>query len=265
MDISWQNITRLAYQFAEEMHRGLTLYAEILAVVLTASLLGLLVGLMISRSKNKRHLRKMAHSWEIKYKTLETTARSDTQNLEDQLQALANETKAVQSTNNALVATLDKNDASIQKSRAAAIELNRQHAESQEKLLRTIQQKDIEIVELNRLVSTLADSRRGLSATLPTPTVTTNLSITPELDLGDAEAMVVPQEYASAEMMDSNMQIAAVVEPDETTKVPTKPDDEYDDLDKTTRINTNIITDFANPTNYETLVIAQATKNRNND
>lgn len=126
----------------------LSLYSEIAACVVAASIFSLFVGWMLSRSQSKRRLKRLTTDWDERYTTLEETAHSDAESLEEKLQFLGNETKALQTTNRVLTDSLKKNNSSIQEARAEAIELNRQHAETQERLQRIIQQKDREIVEL---------------------------------------------------------------------------------------------------------------------
>ena len=132
----------------------MSLYSEFIACLFAASILSLFVGWMISRSSAKKQLNAAKQSWESKLNTLEDAANADTDNLEEQLQDLAVETKALKATNKVLTESLKKNDGNIQKARAEAIELNRQHAETQERLQRVIQQKEREIVDTaNRLSS----------------------------------------------------------------------------------------------------------------
>ena len=125
----------------------LSLYSEFIACLVAASVLSLFAGWMISRSSAKKRLDAATKSWEIKFQQLEETASVDTDNLEEQLQDIAGEIKTLKTTNRVLTESLKKNDATIQKARAEAIELNRQNAETQERLQRVIQQKEREIVD----------------------------------------------------------------------------------------------------------------------
>lgn len=132
-------------QITMNMNQILTLvnlYSEFLACLVAASVLSLFAGWMLNRSAAKKRLRASTRSWERKIKKLEETARTDTDNLEEQLQDLATETRTLKARNRVLTESLEKNDATIQKARAEAIELNRQNAETQERLQRVIHQKE---------------------------------------------------------------------------------------------------------------------------
>lgn len=131
----------------------LNLYSEIIAFLAAASLLSLFCGWMMHRSRSKRQINDLTIAWEKRYGALEDAAGADIDNLEEQLQSLATETKSLQGENRELNLALKKNDTSIQKARSEAIELNRQHAETQERLQRIIQQKDREIVELGNRIN----------------------------------------------------------------------------------------------------------------
>jgi hypothetical protein len=147
------------------------LYSEILASLAAAGILGLIIGWMIKRSSAKRKLASSVATWEKRYETLEKTSHADAENLEEQLQTIAKEAKILQSTNRVLTESLKKNDTSIQKSRAEAIELNRQHAETQERLQRIILQKDREIVELGNRMHEVSGSQKPAGSTHIAPTI----------------------------------------------------------------------------------------------
>lgn len=126
----------------------LSLYSEIIAYLFAASLLGLFVGWMMQRSRAKRRLAGTIEAWKEKHSKLEASTKEDTEHLELQLQSLASDMKALQASNRTLTDNIRKNDSSLQKARADSIELNRQHAETQERLQRIIQQKDRALAEL---------------------------------------------------------------------------------------------------------------------
>ncbi len=139
-------------QLISHMQSMAVLYAEILLCIAAASILGWIAGWMMQRSKSHRQLARTTQLWEERYRKLEDTARHDAENLEEQLQSIANETKTLQATNRTLTETLKKHDTNNQKARAESIELNRQHTETHDRLQRIIQHKDREILELgNRL------------------------------------------------------------------------------------------------------------------
>jgi len=130
----------------------LSLYSDFIAYLVLASVLSLFAGWMIGRSTAKKQMAAATKIWENKIQELEEAAVVDTDNLEEQLQNLAGDTRTLKATNRVLTESLKKNDATIQKARAEAIELNRQNAETQERLQRVIQQKEREIIDTsNRL------------------------------------------------------------------------------------------------------------------
>lgn len=126
---------------------SLSLYSEFIACLVAASVLSLFVGWMLGRSSAKKRINELNSSWEEKFQQLEEAGAADTDNLEEQLQELAGETRNLKATNRVLTESLKKNDSTIQKARAEAIELNRQNSETQERLQRVIQQKEREIVD----------------------------------------------------------------------------------------------------------------------
>lgn len=140
----------------------LSLYSELVICLVAASVLSLFAGWMLRRSVEKSSRRKAIRGWAKRYQALEATAAADIENLEEQLQHLGSETKTLQATNRVLTDSLKKNDTSIQKARAEAIELNRQHAETQERLQRIIQQRDREIVELGNRVQQATELQRSM-------------------------------------------------------------------------------------------------------
>ncbi len=149
----------------------ISLYSEIIAFLVAASVISLFIGWMINRSSAKRHLNSTIEGWEKRYYALEETSRSDTENLEEQLQTLAGENKTQRNTNRVLTDSLKKNESSIQKARAESIELNRQHAETQERLQRIIQQKDREIAELGNRLNHNTGKQTSLGSTHIAPNI----------------------------------------------------------------------------------------------
>jgi myosin heavy subunit len=139
--------------FVNQIQPLFALYSDIIACLVAASVFSVFAGWMMHRSKARKQLTATVESWEKRYRALDDSARADAENLEEQLQSVAGEAKALQATNRVLTDSLKKNDTSIQKARAESIELNRQHAETQERLQRIIQQKDREILELGNRVN----------------------------------------------------------------------------------------------------------------
>lgn len=145
----------------------LSLYSEFIACLVAASVLSLFAGWMLNRSSAKKRMSTATRSWEKQFQKLEEAGIADTDNLEEKLQDLAGETRTLKATNRILTDSLKKNDVTIQKARAEAIELNRQNAETQERLQRVIQQKEREIVNSAGGLSPETDNSQG-STFLPT-------------------------------------------------------------------------------------------------
>lgn len=135
-------------EIVRQIQSAATLYAEILIIIAASSLLGLFVGLMMQRSRHKRQITRLNHYNDDQYAALKDLARRESEQLEEQLQTVAIESKSLSAKNRVLSDTVKRNDAVMQKSRAEAIELNRRHIETQERLQRIIQQKDSELAEL---------------------------------------------------------------------------------------------------------------------
>lgn len=139
--------------FMNRIQPLLAMYAEIIACFVAASVLSLVIGWLMHRGRARRQLADTNESWDKRYRALEEISRVDTENLEEQLQNLATETRGLQADRKLLSDSLRKAESNIQNFRAETIELNRQHAETQERLQRIIQQKDRELLELgNRLI-----------------------------------------------------------------------------------------------------------------
>ena len=126
----------------------LSLYSEIIVSILGASLLGLFAGWMIQKSLGKRKLAGTIASWEDRLNEAENNASRDSEHLEDQLQSLSDEVKTLTETNRSLKDSLQDNETVVHQARTDAMELNRQQAETQERLQRIIQEKEQEISEL---------------------------------------------------------------------------------------------------------------------
>ncbi len=138
-----------------------TMIAEILGCLIVAGVLGLLCGWMIKAAGAKRKQAQIEAEWSDKYSSLKSRSEQDVENLEDQLQTMGEEVKTLTNSNRSLNESLRKNETSIYQSRADAIELNRQQAETQERLQRIIMEKD---EELNALKNTTASSGLGTAA-----------------------------------------------------------------------------------------------------
>lgn len=197
-----------------QLQNILSLYSEILLLIAAATLLGWFIGFMMQGSRAKRKIKAATTSWESRYKALEETSIADTDNLEEQLQTLAQETRSLQSTNQVLTDSLKKNDTSIQKARAESIELNRQHAETQERLQRIIQQKDREIVELGHRLNNGATTSKvaNYSSIVATdnsePTSTNNSFADQDNDINYADTIAISPSVVPAEPFDATVQLS---------------------------------------------------------
>ncbi|MEE9334970.1 MAG: hypothetical protein V3U65_12855 [Granulosicoccaceae bacterium] len=135
--------------------------AEILACLAAASVLGLFCGWMIKAATGRRKLAQATADFDKKYVALEARSQQDIEHLEDSLQQMGDEVKTLTNSNRLLNDSLRKNEVSVYKSRTDAIELNRQQAETQERLQRIIMEKD---EELGVLKNSSASAELGKAA-----------------------------------------------------------------------------------------------------
>ena len=194
-----------------QIKNSIDLYSELLLCIAAASILGWLTGLMMQRSRHKRRTEDALKEWEERYRALDDASIADSKSLEEQLQSLAKELQSLQSTNRALTDTIKKNDTNIQQSRAEAIELNRQHTETHERLQRIIQQKDREIAELGNRLNQAASTHRNsdLANSLPTPSPRKDLPLADisEGDLNNADTIAFSPGQHIGETMDATVQM----------------------------------------------------------
>ncbi len=137
------------------------LITEILACLAAASVLGLFCGWMLKAATGKRKLAQATEEFDKKYAALEARTQQDVEHLEDSLQQMGDEVKTLTNSNRSLNDSLRQNEASVYKSRTDAIELNRQQAETQERLQRIIMEKD---EELGALKNSNASAELGKAA-----------------------------------------------------------------------------------------------------
>ena len=194
-----------------QIQTTVTLYWELLLCIAAASILGWLTGLMMQRSRHKKRTQNALKEWEERYRALDDASIADSKSLEAQLQSMAKELKSLQSTNRALTDTIKKNDTNIQQSRAEAIELNRQHTETHERLQRIIQQKDREIAELGSRLNQAASTHRNsdLANSLPTQSSRKDVpqSDISEGDLNNADTVAFLPGQQFGEPMDATVQM----------------------------------------------------------
>ncbi|MFK7892428.1 MAG: hypothetical protein AB8B63_16540 [Granulosicoccus sp.] len=202
-----------------------SLYWEILILLVAASLLGWVVGYMMKKSRSRKKLKVTNKTWKSKYSALEASARADAENLEDRLQTLGHEVKTLHATNNALTESMKKNDVGLQKARAESIDLNRQHAETQERLQRIIQQKDREIVDLGHRLNRLSTHASGATTTrTATEPMHADVSTFPEIndnELTYADTVAVsPAQIPAIDQLDATIQMSAPDNPVNTVSTP---------------------------------------------
>jgi len=121
------------------------LLIEIIACIFAAAFLSLFIGWAIRSALANREVEAANASWESKHSEMELRYKQDTEHLEDQIQHLQTESQQLASRNENINESLRENEISVHKARADAIELNRQQADTQERLQRIIAQKDEEL------------------------------------------------------------------------------------------------------------------------
>jgi len=126
----------------------LSLRAEIAACLLAVSLLGLIVGWMMQRSRGAGRLRRTVEALEERHAVAEKSARQDIENLEDRLQELGDEVRTLAAENRELREGSHGGRESLETARAESIELNRRQGETQERLQRIIREREREIATL---------------------------------------------------------------------------------------------------------------------
>jgi len=136
----------------------LNLYSEFIILLVAASVLSLFVGWMMSRSSSKKRMNE-----------------------------IAGETRALKANNKVLTESLKKNDLTIQKARAEAIELNRQHAETQERLQRIIQQKEKDISDRSVSAAPTSELNKRSGSTYTAPIEPTTVGAVGSVFLEDID------------------------------------------------------------------------------
>lgn len=139
-----------------------TLLIEILACLFAAAFLSLFIGWAIRSALASKEINAANAEWESKHSELKLRYDQDTEQLEEQVQKLETETKQLESRNKSISESLRENEIGVHKARADAIELNRQQADTQERLQRIIAQKDEEL-KLFRDGSTPTSADAGMS------------------------------------------------------------------------------------------------------
>jgi len=122
-----------------------TLLIEILACLFAAAVLSLFVGWAIRGAAAQKAVNAANAAWEVKLSELKLQHKQDTEHLEDQVDRLGSQSNQLAHRNDSINESLRQNELSVHQARADAIELNRQQADTQERLQRIIAQKDEEL------------------------------------------------------------------------------------------------------------------------
>ena len=193
--------------FINQIMPLLSLYSDLIACLAAACVLSLVTGWMLHKSRARKQLNATTRYWEKRHSDLEEMARTDAENLEEQLQSLATDAKAHQIHNRMLSDSIKSNDSSAQRSRAEAIELNRQHAETQERLQRIIQQKEREILELGIRVNQFGPGPGKAVSTLRSalPSSADDTDILGEGEMTHADTVAIN----TTDMFDATIQMSA--------------------------------------------------------
>ncbi len=125
-----------------------TLLTEILACIFAAAFLSLFIGWALRSVFANRELESTNTEWQKKYSEQELLYLQDKEQLDAQVQSLEDQTTTLSASNRTLTESLRDNEISVQKARTDAIELNRQQAETQERLQLIISQKEQELKSL---------------------------------------------------------------------------------------------------------------------
>lgn len=141
-----------------------TLVIEILACLFAAAFLSLFIGWAIRSFLANKEIKATEAAWTSKHSELELRYKQDTDQLEEKVKTLELEHQQVRSQNKSISDSLRENEIGVHKARADAIELNRQQADTQERLQRIIAQKDEEL-KMIRSGSAPAISATGITGT----------------------------------------------------------------------------------------------------
>lgn len=150
------------------------LLIEILAGLFAAALLSLFIGWVIRGTFAKKEIQSSNTAWESKVSTLELQHQQDTKDLRTRVEKLDTESNQLAHEKESINQSLRENELSVQQARADAIELNRQQADTQERLQRIIAQKD---EELKLFRSKVANSDTAQIGTAARATGTAALSV----------------------------------------------------------------------------------------
>lgn len=122
-----------------------TVLTEIITSLFAVGFLSLFVGWAVRSILANKELKAATSSLETKRAELQVRYNQDTEHLEGRIEQLSQERDQLSSQHEGITETLRENEIGVHKARTDAIELNRQQAETQERLQRIIAQKDEEL------------------------------------------------------------------------------------------------------------------------
>lgn len=122
-----------------------TVLTEIITSLFAVGFLSLFIGWVVRSILANQELKAATSSLETKRAELQLRYNQDTEHLEERIELLGKEKEQLASQNKGITETLRENEIGVHKARTDAIELNRQQAETQERLQRIIAQKDEEL------------------------------------------------------------------------------------------------------------------------
>lgn len=122
-----------------------TVLTEIITSLFAVGFLSLFVGWVVRSILANQELKAATSSLETKRAELQLRYNQDVEHLEERVGLITQERDQLASQNKGIAETLRENEVGVHKARTDAIELNRQQAETQERLQRIIAQKDEEL------------------------------------------------------------------------------------------------------------------------
>lgn len=217
------------------------LIIEIIGCLFAAAFLSLFIGWAIRSSLATRETEAVRAQWQSKHAELELRYKQDTEHLEDQVQQLKTDTEQLSERNDSITESLRQNEMNVHKARADAIELNRQQADTQERLQRIIAQKDEEL-KLFRTNGSGVSAAAGLAAANTDTTEAKIASLSAKREAWEAER---------ARLLNgvSEDQATIAIDP---ADLPTDPSAQ---LDQTVRIDAEQMAELKNRTPIEQTMI----------
>lgn len=212
-----------------------TLLIEIIACLFAAAFLSLFIGWAIRSSLANKEIEATNANWESKQSQLELRYQEDTDELKGQVDRLQTESTQLNTRNDSISESLRENEISVHKARADAIELNRQQADTQERLQRIIAQKDEELKRLKNTATVAgAAGVAGVSAVAAASSTT-----------DDTEAKIAKLSAKREAWESERARLINGVSEDQATVAIDRADVPYEPLDQTVRIDPNKASDHS--------------------